>query len=373
MDKLEDCNDKLMVFPQVEKVVAEGNYHKLNAQDKEIFDGKEEKIMEEIEGLKKKEEAGIKEKGKAREGLYMAEKNLKNFCATEFKEVYAFEKHGRYYKVGVGALALTQKKGQTEEEMGRALRKFLVEGNELRRATFETILDLLRKYHGSLSPGAPDQGTIMELMNEIRDNPKMSRTMVCSLLRRICDAELQSDLVRKMTMWRMDPDYAQDLDNSIDPETENLQLLMQGRKDFQKKEQMRRKMLPYRAHLSEAEREKFGLNFRSFSNRNFSYQHRRRERKERTMDFRKKYNNNHGNRDRSNLRRDNRWPDNKYHGRREQENRGYQGHRGGSGGYRGFRNNNFQRQSNNYQGQRFGNNDRRGNDTNANKDNQGNQ
>jgi len=85
--------------------------------------------------------------------------------------------------------------------MGRKLRELLVgPENKLRVMTLEDILTLLRNYHRAREPGAPDQQTIMELMNECRDTPKMSRTTFWTLVRKICDSELQADMVRQIAM-----------------------------------------------------------------------------------------------------------------------------------------------------------------------------
>jgi len=80
MEILEDRKDKLKVFPKIEVSVSEGNFHNLDNEDKEIFNLKEPKIMEEIELFKKKDFDLVKEKGKAREGLHLAEKNLQRFA-----------------------------------------------------------------------------------------------------------------------------------------------------------------------------------------------------------------------------------------------------------------------------------------------------
>jgi len=87
----------------------------------------------------------------------------------------------------------------------------------------------------------------------------------------------------------MDPEASQDMDNSIDQETEKLQLLMQGRIDFQKREVNQRRFMRYKDQLPEQERELYGLN-QGINRRNMDYQRNRRERRDRQQGFRSRFN-----------------------------------------------------------------------------------
>lgn len=238
-------------FPGIEALAKEGN--KLSDMDEEIFRLKENGIEKEIKKYKKREEKLLEDKDKLNDRVIQAQKDLKDYCLKELRRTFCYERDGRYFKIMNGAISLTQKKNKSLEEMGYEFRQALLHKNALRKITYDEIIDILTKYHKACEHDNQDRHTIMEVLNYVRENPKMSRLEFADEVKKICDPELRDDLKayveRATKVAKSEAKF--DLECSIDPMEEKIQKWSQNKMKEKQDETMRKKLLPHKDSLDE--------------------------------------------------------------------------------------------------------------------------
>ncbi|CBY10888.1 unnamed protein product [Oikopleura dioica] len=315
---------KLECLPLIIQARDEGKIPK--GDDKNILEMGGEALEKKVDELRKMDDMKNKDEDRARSKFVEAEKAWREFAIMR-GQPFAYKSDGRYFRIGGGTISLRQRTQETLEEVGADFRKALITKNDVTKITYTDIVKVLERYERAAPLGSHDRGQISEVLNFVRENPK-------------CSPE------------------------KIDPQTEKDQVYDQGRADFMISEKRRKRLAPYKEHLTEEERIRYGLtkteqrdgNRRRDRNRDRSDNHRRRtenRRTERREDRRwtdrrpRSDRDRHDNYGNSGYRHhgDNRnaqYHNNGY-GRQQysQQNRGFQGGNRGRGNYR---NNNFENQ-----------------------------
>jgi hypothetical protein len=99
----------------------------------------------------------------------------------------------------------------------------------IRTMNYKKITTLLRKYEKACPTVTHDQQQISEVLNYVRDNPKMSRVQFVEKAFKIANAEFRTELATRIIKLKKDKEANDDLESSIDPDKERDQQLKSGR------------------------------------------------------------------------------------------------------------------------------------------------
>ncbi|CBY12424.1 unnamed protein product [Oikopleura dioica] len=352
---------KLECLPLIIQARDEGKIPK--GDDKSILEMGGEALEKKVDELRKLDDTKNKDKDRARSKFVEAEKAWKEFAIMR-GQPFAYKSDGRYFRIGGGTISLRQRTQETLDEVGADFRKALITKNDVTKITYTDIVKVLERYERAAPLGSHDRGQISEVLNFVRENPKCSRMSFLEEAMKIADAQFRTELAKHLMKLRKTEEHRLNLDNSIDPQTEKDQVYDQGRADFMISEKRRKRLAPYKEHLTEEERIRYGLTKteqreggrRRDRNRDRQDNHRRRTENRRTE-----------------RREDRRWTDRRPRSDRERHdgysNSGYRHH--GDNRNSQYQNNGYGRQQYSQQNRGFhGGNRGRGNYRNNNFDNQ---
>ncbi|CBY11485.1 unnamed protein product [Oikopleura dioica] len=353
---------KLECLPLIIQARDDGRQPK--GDDKDILEMGGEALEKKVEDLRKIDDGKNKDKDRARTKFVEAEKAWREFAVMR-GQPFAYKSDNRFFRIGGGTISLRQRTQETLDEVGADFRKALIHKNDVTQITYADIVKILERYERAAPLGSHDRGQISEVLNFVRENPKCSRMSFLEEAMKIADAQFRTELAKHLMKLRKTDEHRLNLDNSIDPQTEKDQVYDQGRADFMISEKRRKRLAPYKEHLTEEERIRYGLTKTEHRDSN-----RRQDRnRDRLNNHRRRTENNR----RTERREDRRWNDRRPRSDRDRQdgygNSGYRNHSDNRGSQ--YHNSGYGRPHYSQQGRGFhGNNRGRGNFRNNNFDNQ---
>ena len=256
-NELNKWRKMLECWPEVIKEVQNGKTL-TGAVDKQIYELKEEGLNEKIQEALKKDEQKSKEKDRLKDKWMQADRLWKEHALTECQP-FAYQSEEKYFRIGGGAIKLNQKPQQSLDEIGSEFRDLFMEEDTIRKINYTQIVSLLRKYEKACPTGTHDQQQISEVLNFVRDNPKISRIQFIEEAFKIANAELRTELATRVIKMKKDKEANDDLESSIDPDKEREQQLRAGRTYQQQLNKMQNILRPVQNFLPAADKNKYKL------------------------------------------------------------------------------------------------------------------
>ncbi|CBY18925.1 unnamed protein product [Oikopleura dioica] len=247
---------KKAALQDIQMALARGEV--LHYEDQAIWDEGEARIVAELQEKKELDRKMRKEKLEIKTMIERNQNDLQKFCLESLGSSFSFEKSGRYYKIGRGAVDLQQPLGESLREVGMAFRSLLTDVERLRSLKYNDALEIIMRYEKAVGPHHKDLHSIQEVLKQMRDNVEMSRYSWCLAVRCLCDEMLLSDFIRTVDSITTSEEGSQDMGNSLNEQREFFQLMDQGRCRAQMQMKRVKEFNQMRNFFSEEEHQKFG-------------------------------------------------------------------------------------------------------------------
>jgi len=256
LEKITKIQAKRSAIDDIQMALARGEV--LHYEDQAIWDEGEDRIAAELSEKKEIDRKLRKEKLEIRTMIEKNKADLQKYCLQTLQKTYSFEQAGRFYKIGRAAVDLVQPMGESLREVGRDFRDLITDQARLRKLTYAEALKIVVRYEKAVEPHHKDLPSIQEALKIMRDNTKLSRFEWCQAVRALCDETLQVDFVKTVDQITSTEEGNMDMSNSLNADTEFLQLMQQQRSLPQQRAKLAKEFNQARSYFSKEEQDKFG-------------------------------------------------------------------------------------------------------------------